>query len=297
MADRLEAGERSLSRREFLRTGALAGVGALAFGILSFNDPHKFDVSHEQANVRGLRTALRISFLTDLHLGPYLDATDLAAWIAASNAAEPDLVLLGGDLVDQRYRGDLRELRRLLPDLESQLGAYAVLGNHDRTRYRDLEPFADALQASAVELLINSGARLRDDLFLAGIDDLRVGTANVRAALASAPRAEAAKPEDEAGATLLLSHNPDVIPEIGPREGPPLVDLLLAGHTHGGQIRIPGLGPLVTSSAYGARYASGWVPAPFPAFVSRGLGVTALPFRFACPAELVILDLLPVTAT
>ncbi|HET8984689.1 MAG TPA: metallophosphoesterase, partial [Trueperaceae bacterium] len=60
-----------------------------------------------------------------------------------------------------------------------------------------------------------------------------------------------------------------------------------------GQIRLPGIGPLVTSSAYGARYASGWVPAPMPAFVSRGLGVTTLPFRFACPAEVVVLDLVP----
>ena len=263
--------------------------------MLSLRNPHQFDVSHVAADVRGLREPLRISFLTDLHLGPYLAADDLEAWVAASNAERPDLVLLGGDIVDQRYGGDLSELRMILPSLTAPLGAYAVLGNHDRTRFRHLEPLRGALADGGVELLVNQGRYVRGDLFVAGIDDLRVGDASVDGALAHAPgsggSSDAAK--DSGAATLLLSHNPDIIAELPQDYGPVGIDLLLAGHTHGGQIRIPGLGPLVTSSKYGARYASGWVPAPFPAFVSRGLGVTALPFRFACPAELVVFDLRP----
>jgi predicted MPP superfamily phosphohydrolase len=131
---------------------------------------------------------------------------------------------------------------------------------------------------------MNESVALRDDLTLAGLDDFRVGRPELDAALAGPAGGDGV-------ATVFLSHNPDVIPEL-PTDGGG-IDLLLAGHTHGGQVRLPGIGPLVTSSAYGARYASGWVPAPMPAFVSRGLGVTALPFRFACPAEIVVLDLVP----
>lgn len=287
--------ERRISRREFLQTTGLAGVGAVAIGLMAYRTPHQFEVNHHEVKVQGLLAPLRLSLLTDFHLGPHLAGADLAAWIEASNAEEPDLVLLGGDLVDQRYRGDLRELRTLLPELVGGLGVFAVPGNHDRTRYRNLEPLQEALDAAGVALLVNEGLSLRDDLFLAGIDDFRVGVADLDRALARAPTRteEAEGAEATAPARILLSHNPDVIPELPGGEARPVVDLLLAGHTHGGQIKVPGLGPLVTSSAYGARYAEGWVPAPMPAFVSRGLGVTALPFRFACPAEVVIIDLVP----
>ena len=294
--------ERRISRREFLQTTGFAGVGAVALGLMAFRTPHQFEVNRHEAVVRGLERPLRVSLLTDFHLGPHLGEADLAAWIEASNAAEPDLVLLGGDLVDQSYRGDLRELRRLLPGLAADLGVFAVPGNHDRTRYRDLAPLEAALHEAGVALLVNDGVQVRDDAFVAGIDDFRVGRADVKRALAGAPthpaavdqgRARSAGANAAAPARILLSHNPDVIPELPGGDGAPAVDLLLAGHTHGGQIKVPLLGPLVTSSAYGSRYAEGWVPAPMPAFVSRGLGVTALPFRFACPAEVVLIDLLP----
>lgn len=284
--------DHKLTRREFLHTAGLAGVGAVAVGMMSFRTPHHFDINHHSRELQGLSRPLRLSLLTDFHLGPNLGGKDLLAWIEASNAAEPDLVLIGGDIVDQRYRGDLNELRTLLPELSSRLGSYAVLGNHDRTRYRDLTPLEDALAEAGVELLVNTGIHAREDVYLAGIDDLRVGDADVAAALRQAPPVTEVDGALEGPARILLSHNPDVIPEL-----PPSIGLLLAGHTHGGQIRLPGLGPLVTSSAYGARYAEGWVPAPMSAFVSRGLGVTALPFRFACPAEVVIIDLAPASTT
>lgn len=286
------AAEERLTRREFVKTAGLAGLGTIAVGVLSIESPHRFEVNQHARAVRGLRAGLRIAVLTDFHLGPNLGPADLSRWVQASNAVTPDLVCVVGDLVDQAYRGDLSEFAELLPDLRAPLGVYAVPGNHDRTRYRRFGVFEDAMAASGVSLLMNEGAWVRDDLYLAGIDDFRVGRPDVANALAQAPtRTSAAGVRDPAPATVLLSHNPDVIPELP--EVDPGVDLLLAGHTHGGQIRLPGIGPLVTSSAYGARFADGWVPAPMPAFVSRGLGVTAVPFRFACPAEIVVLDLEP----
>jgi predicted MPP superfamily phosphohydrolase len=153
-----------------------------------------------------------------------------------------------------------------------------VLANHDRTRFRDLQPLLSAFRSSGVQPLLNQGVQLRDDLYLAGIDDWRTGHPDAQRALGGQAR----------GARLLRSHNPDAIPAL-----PGGFDLVLAGHTHGGQIRLPLVGPLVTSSEYGRRFAEGWVDAPMPAFVSRGLGVTMLPFRLFCPPELVLLELLP----
>lgn len=279
-----EAGER-ISRREFVRTAGLAGLGAVAVGVMAVESPHTFEVNVHSRAVRGLTAGLRVALLTDFHLGPNLGPSDLARWVAASNAVRPDLVCLVGDIVDQAYRGDLSELKEMLPDLTAPLGVYAVPGNHDRTRYRRFDVFGEALQEARVSLLMNESVAVRDDVYVAGLDDFRVGRPDLNATLAGPAGGDSV-------ATLFLSHNPDVIPELPEVENSG-VDLLLAGHTHGGQIRLPGIGPLVTSSAYGARYAAGWVPAPMPAFVSRGLGVTSLPFRFACPAEVVVLDLVP----
>lgn len=274
-----------ISRREFVRTAGLAGLGAVAVGVLSVESPHSFEVNVHSRAVRGLAAGLRVALLTDFHLGPNLGPGDLAKWVEASNSVRPDLVCVVGDIVDQAYRGDLSELKELLPDLRAPLGVYAVAGNHDRTRYRRFDVFREALREARVTLLLNESVAVRDDLHVAGLDDYRVGRPDLAATLAGTAGSDSV-------ATVFLSHNPDIIPELpdGTASG---VDLLLAGHTHGGQIRLPGIGPLVTSSAYGARYASGWVPAPMPAFVSRGLGVTTLPFRFACPAEVVVLDLVP----
>lgn len=205
----------------------------------------------------------------------------LRGWVEATNALGADLILLGGDLVDQFYGGELEGVPELLATLKSRLGTYAVLGNHDRTRYRNLQPLKDAYEEAGVRLLINEGVSVRDDLYLAGIDDWRTGYPEPGRALAGAPTGSGA-------ARLLLTHNPDAIPDL-----PAGLDLVLAGHTHGGQVRLPVVGPLATSSEYGRRFVEGWVEAPMPAFVSRGLGVTLLPFRLLCPAELVLLSLSP----
>jgi hypothetical protein len=86
-------------------------------------------------------------------------------------------------------------------------------------------------------------------------------------------------------ASHLLWHNPDLLPRV-----PPDVGLTLAGHTHGGQLCLPGGYPLFTSSRYGPRFAKGWVEGTARGDVSRGLGVSLLPIRFACPAELTLLE-------
>lgn len=272
-----------MDRRTFLKLAV--GTAPVLLGLGATAAAYSFEQPRYRRTLRGLKRGVRVAFLTDLHLGPYMGRQQLEEWVAATEALEPDLVVFGGDLVDQMYAGDLREVVELLPRLQSPLGVYAVLGNHDRTKYRKLAPFEDALEAAGVRLLRNEGVLVRDDLYLAGLDDWRTGHPDAARALAGAPAGGAGA---EPAARLFISHNPDAIPHL-----PEGIDLLLAGHTHGGQVRLPLVGPLVTSSEYGRRFAEGWVDAPMPAFVSRGLGVSMLPFRLFCPPELVLLELQP----
>jgi len=271
-----------VDRRRFLTcAAAVAAAAAAGSSAAQVVGTYHFDVVRERAALEGLTAPLRIAWLTDLHHGQYVRTASVRAWVDAALAAAPDLVLLGGDLVDQHPGNDADEaLVAELARLRAPLGVLAVWGNHDRARFRPIDRFGTALQGAGIELLVNRGVSVRDDLHVAGLDDFRTGRPDLGATLGARPAA---------GATVLLSHNPDVLPEV-----PLDVGLTLAGHTHGGQVVLPGVGALHTSSRYGDRFLAGWVEGPARGYVSRGLGVTSLPFRLNCPAELTLLDLLPV---
>lgn len=267
-----------MTRRRFL-IAATAAAGAAAAGSVAY--AYRFGVVRHRAPLPGLRAPLRLAFLSDLHHGRWIHSGSVRAWVDAALAAEPDLVVLGGDLVDTHPGEPVEALLDALAPLRAPLGVFAVWGNHDHRRMGDLAPFRDALGARGVRVLTNASVPVRDDASLAGLDDLRTGAPDLRAALRGLP--------DE-GARLLASHNPDVLPDVPVGA----VELTLAGHTHGGQVRIPGVGPVVTSSRYGRRFDMGWVRGPALGYVSRGLGVGLAPIRVACPAELTVMDLVPV---
>lgn len=267
-----------MSRRRFL---ALLGSGLLAAGTgASVLSVYRFHIEFIEAPLAGLRDPLHVAFLSDLHYGPFIGSGSVAAWVDATLELEPDLIVLGGDLVDNRLRRTPAALVGELARLRAPLGVYTVWGNHDHTRFgHGIGDFAADLAAIGVKLLRNSGELVRDDLSLMGIDDLREGSPDLAAALATR-KANAA--------SLLVSHNPDVLPMV-----PLDVGLTLAGHTHGGQVRLPLIGPLATSSHYGRRFVAGWVNGPARGYVSRGLGVAQLPLRIDCPPELTSLRLVP----
>lgn len=244
---------------------------------------YRFQIGHVQVDLEGLRSPLRVAWLCDLHFGPFMRAGSVTAWVDSTLALEPDLVLLGGDIVDHLVGPDLNPLTDQLSRLAAPFGVWGVWGNHDVWRLGDeLDTFGARLASLGITILVNRGCLVRDDLYLAGVDDLKEGQPDIAAALTERP--------PNVG-TLLLSHNPDILPRV-----PASVGLTLCGHTHGGQVRLPFIGPVATSSRYGRRFASGWVEAPARGYVSRGLGVTQLPIRLACPPELTVLTLMPASA-
>lgn len=245
-----------------------------------FNNVYGFVTSQQQRSLPGLRTPLRLALLTDLHFGPYIREGSLDAWVSATNAAKPDVVVITGDFVDAYLQGPLAPLERSLGRLRSRLGTFGVWGNHDHTRFPQIGPLADAVRGAGVRILDNEFTLVRRDFALAGVDDWRQGRPDLDRALGELP---------EGAARVLLSHNPDQLPEVPAGA----VDLALCGHTHGGQINLPLIGAPVTSSRYGQRFREGWVDAPVPAYVSRGLGVSLLPIRLRCPPELALFDLSP----
>lgn len=242
-----------------------------------------FEINRYTRPLPGLKQPLRLAHLSDLHVGAFIGPEMVRRWVEATQEQAPDLVVITGDLTDSEKPALIRPAVAEMRGFRAPLGVWAVWGNHDYRlrayKSRDLSDLEAWLEASGVRVLNNAGVLLREDFYLAGVDDFWHGRPDVAGALEGLP---------DSAASLLLCHNPDYLFEV-----PATVGLTLCGHTHGGQIWIPFFGAVFTSSKYGQRFAEGWVEDPVKAFVSRGLGVSTLPLRYRCEAELVVLDLLP----
>jgi len=221
------------------------------------------------------RTAapLRLVLLTDLHLNRLVPPTLFDEAFAVARDAAPDVVLLGGDYL---HPTDMRDrLVDLLTSVRGRLGTFAVLGNHDRWFDRDL--VEAALAAASADLLRNDW-RVLDGLAVGGCDVPFTGDA------------WPAPPPDLPPLRVVLSHSPDAV--FAASTADPL--LVLAGHTHGGQCRLPGLGSVVVPSRHGRLFDEGhFLVDGTHLVVSRGIG-SQVPFRLWCPPEVVIVDLVPV---
>ncbi|UCH27701.1 MAG: metallophosphoesterase [Trueperaceae bacterium] len=240
---------------------------------------YRFGITRHRVPTDRLTHPLKLVQLSDLHFGPFHQRKSLDAWVDATLAEAPEVIVVTGDFIDHLSGADLEPLASALKKLRAPLGVWGVWGNHDRSRAPHIQTLEQVLDRSGIKILNNRGVLLRNDLFLAGVDDFHNGRPDLELALG-------ARPTD--AACILLSHNPDLLPQV-----PASVGLTLCGHTHGGQIKLPLIGPPLTSSRYGKRFAEGWVEAAAPAYVSRGLGTSMLPIRFNCPPELSVLELLP----
>ncbi len=223
----------------------------------------------------GLTKPLSVVHVTDIHASKAVPLRFVRKIVGRINLAPPDLVLLTGDLVteDTLYiRGIAEELGRLRP----RLGTYAILGNHDY--WTDGGRLSRELDKRGVVHLRNAHVRV-DGLTLVGIDDHWTGNDDLDAALAGVGADEA---------SLLLMHSPDLVYQAAEAKLP----VALCGHTHGGQVRLPGMGAITVPSAYG--FEQGWYAVDGSRmYVNRGLGTLPIKARWMCRPEVASLTLVP----
>ncbi len=219
-----------------------------------------------------------IVFLTDIHLGAFFSRDRLRRLVDQVNAMQPDLILLGGDYVSND--GDYIEpCFAELARLEAPLGKFGVMGNRDHyisaaATYRHML-LAGIRPADNLGFWVESGGqRIR----IGGVGDLWEDTQDL------GPVLEGTREKD---LLILLSHNPDVAETIRDRR----IDLVLSGHTHGGQVVLFGWAPLVPS-AYGQKYRTGRVQTDFTTvIISNGIGAAFPPVRLGAPPQIVRLTL------
>jgi predicted MPP superfamily phosphohydrolase len=224
---------------------------------------------------------LRIAFASDFHAGPTTDPGLLATAVVALGEVQPDVLLLGGDYVT----GDGSEaasIARALGQVPAPYGRFAVLGNHDWWCGADW--ITRALESSGIEVLTNRRVTLAppfDRVSVCGLDDHWLGCPDAGSALDGAE-----------GFRIVLMHAPSGLLDVGDRP----FDLALCGHTHGGQIALPGGKPiLVPNGSLSRRYARGRfeLDGARTLIVSLGVGCVLVPFRLFSASEIHLIDLLP----
>jgi uncharacterized protein len=226
---------------------------------------------------------LNVAMLADIQAaGPHVTAERVAEVVAQINTLEPDLIVLLGDYVSQMRLSTShvppKATAAVLARLQAPLGVHAVLGNHDV--WLDGRYVRGLLENAGIKVYENSAQPIDAGdgrrFWIAGLADLSTGAVDLPGTLAQVT--------DDAP-VILLSHSPDIFPEV-----PERVALTLAGHTHGGQINLPFLGRLIVPSRYGQRYAYGHiVEGGRQMFVSSGIGNAILPVRYGVPPEIVLL--------
>jgi predicted MPP superfamily phosphohydrolase len=274
--------------------GRVAGLLGRTWAHISYAyhvEPTWLEVNRATLTVRGLPAAfdgVKIAHLTDFHCGSHIPREYLEDAIARTHDEKPDLIALTGDFID-RGPGHVSSAAKLFRHLKAPLGVFAVLGNHDFSvhtargvrRHIGLDrEITDALESEGVSVLRNRAVRFDrggGGLVVAGVDDLWSGEANPDAALArecpNTPR-------------VVLAHNPRAVESFGEIRA----DLVLSGHTHGGQINLPRLGRILL-----AKKARRWAAGLYPhngghVYVNKGVGF-GWRFRFGVRPEIAVFTL------
>ena len=265
-------GRRSLLKGLFaVGVGGLAGTGAYGY----VYERHNLEVTKISISPVGLPEALvglRIGFMTDLHHSGTVPKSHIDAAVSLMMAEKPDLIVLGGDYVTWQDFQYLEGVADSLSRLTARYGVYAVLGNHDDDR-----EVPAALSRSGIEVLVDVRTNLtisNESVELVGLRFWTRNATEIRRLI-----------NDATGYILMLAHDPRRITEASTFKVP----LLLSGHTHGGQVVLPGLGAI---AARKFPIASGLLNSQKTTlFVSRGVRTVVLPLRLNCPPEIAILTL------
>jgi predicted MPP superfamily phosphohydrolase len=252
-------------------------------------EPHQVEITHQRIVIEKLPEefhGFRIAQLSDIHHSPFLGEEEIVEAVRRANELRPDLVALTGDYISHS-RDYISGCARALGGLRAARGVFAILGNHDH--WTDGEMMFRALTEHGIRVLINESERIELGgacIHLAGVDDLLVRRDDLPKALSGTNRDET---------RILLSHNPAIIREAARA----CVDLVLSGHTHGGQINWRML------VGREDRKTARWLRRPSrrlmrghaqlgstQLYVNRGLGTVVVPLRYGCPPEITLIELI-----
>jgi predicted MPP superfamily phosphohydrolase len=221
----------------------------------------------------------RIVFISDIHNGAYFSRERITDLVSRINGLKPDIVILGGDYATRDSTNTTLCLTEL-GNIQAPLGKYGVLGNHDYWE-GGMEAIS-AMKSAEIIPLDNTGLWIssgNERIRLGGVSDLW------HAAPDPIPTINEAKQSDY---VILVSHNPDYAEELETSK----VDIVLAGHTHGGQVTVFGLWAPYMPSDYGQKYRGGFVQTAYTnVYVTRGIGMTYLPVRFFARPEITVITL------
>ncbi len=218
---------------------------------------------------------LKIVFVSDFHFSKFA-CLRLKRTVKNINKQNPDIVISGGDYVIMHNADLSMNMEKIASDLskiKSKYGFYSVLGNHDY--YKDGNYIKSALKKYGIKILENSNYKIErkeGDLYIAGISDMQTTRYDLNKALNGTDLP-----------VILVSHSPDIAKTAKNR-----VNLILAGHTHGGQVRIPFYGAVIVPSKYGKKYESGFVDNII--YITKGIGTSILHLRFNCFPEIVVIE-------
>ena len=261
-----------IRKRLIVLVTAIFALGIAVVIDALFIEPRWIEVTHHLVPSR-LTRPLKIVHLTDLHTyGAGAVELDMLRLVGAEH---PDLIVVTGDLISSpdAYEG----CREVLRGLHAPLGVWVVHGNHEIwAPVKDEEGY---YRSEGSTILVNESVEVADGIWIAGFDDAYAGSPDLERTLAGVP---------ENAFKIALFHSPVFFDEVAGR-----CDIALAGHTHGGQVRLPLLTPFWLPPSCG-RYVDGWYEQQGSRmYVSRGIGISILPVRFLCRPEIAVFALEP----
>ena len=274
----------NLTRRQFLSGVAAAPLLAVSAtsAYASLIAPHDYEVTERDIFIRDLPErfdGFRITQLTDVHHSRIVGLEEVQRVVKMANDTRPDLIVLTGDYTTS-YRRYIEPCAAVLAGLTAPEGVWAVLGNHDH--YTDPELTTRALVRNRIAVMNNANTTIRrgpDAIQLAGIDDWSWNGTDWRRAFYGL---------DGRQPSVLLSHQPIVL-DLAEAQA---ASLILSGHTHGGQIKLPFIGAPARFATMDLKYASGlFRRGQTQLYVSRGTGVIGLPVRLGVRPEIAVLRL------
>ncbi|MCM3667576.1 metallophosphoesterase [Mesobacillus maritimus] len=284
---------KKVSRRNFIKrlfSGALAlgSVGIGGYYYANEIEPRLLDVTQyklKHSSIPKDFNGFRIIQFSDTHLGFHYNLAQFQKLIKKINDLQPDLIVFTGDLLDHPTEfNQVSDVTKILSNLNSRYGKFAVYGNHDHGGY-GTDIYKEIIINSGFTLLVNDSKPITlpngNSIYLLGIDDAMLGQPDIKAALQNT---------EEQSYKILLSHAPDLAETTSLYP----IQLQLSGHSHGGQIQLPFYGPVVTPP-FGEKYPEGFyllgTHNELTLYVNRGIGTTRLPFRMFSKPELTLFTL------